>query len=1022
MLRLLKSSSYPESHEDLFVARFERLLGWAMQLAEGDRTQAEDLAQDAFIQFTALRPDLKAIRNLDGYLYEVLRNLHLSRIRRATRNRLQQLSIVEYDSAETGLLKLDPRDQLKARDELRAVCRYACARKETSKAGSVLILRFFHGYYPSEIIKIFRSTRQVVDFRLLVARREARLSLESPERLGFINEAGDATLPDLPSSSWGIDDLLSELRRLIFQSRRGDCLAREQLQQLYQRAEASPIACPQLAHIVSCPHCLDEVNRLLELPLLAERYPTDTLGPERESKGGRNNGEGGGSSGGGATGGAPNRSMRRYRRQARQDFEHRPQELHISVNGFILGSRRVNAEVNDLTLDINLTEPVNFIEAFSEQEIRLMLFKAGDPPPQGPVEQSARVELSDGRSFDLTLRFRHPWPTLYALYRDPLMRAEPLAEIEMAAEDGPASPIAQESFPGDQSQSMTRRERFTNFGAQFWRRFFNPQLWLRPGMVTTIIAAALIAALLLAPMRAPHSTVKAAELLRRSAAAEVATAARIDQVLHRTISLEERRGDCGLRIADCGLRVIARRRIEVWQSAERGLKTLRLYDEKNRLLAGEWRKADGSRTVYRRHGEVRRGGEGEDSIRNPQSAIRDQEVWRLEPSAETFSTLIGAADRAQVEESPLAYTIIYESDASGALRGLRRAILALSRADLRAIEQTLVIEQNGETREYRYREVSFERRPPSAVAPAVFDPDPELLKSDAATRRRGDTAIVPPSLPVATAELEIEALRLLNQAGADLGEQVNVVRAPEGQLQIQGIVDTEKRKSEILRALAPLMKNPALAVEVNTAAEALRKTPAAPVSPDAIKLQQIEPASDKIPVYAELHRYFSRRGAPEAAIEAEIANLADRTLGKSQQILMRAWALKRLAGRFSPDQLRALDRAARAEWRRMIGGHAEALRQRVESLRQELEPIFSPGQAADERQAEIEITGEQSLARAIESLFELCAAQEKAIRPAFAISSSSQTIGGVKTAEFWRSLRTAERLAAKIQKAVTSDE
>ncbi len=148
MLRLLKSSSYPESHEDLFVARFERLLGWAMQLAEGDRTQAEDLAQDAFIQFTALRPDLKAIRNLDGYLYEVLRNLHLSRIRRATRNRLQQLSIVEYDSAETGLLKLDPRDQLKARDELRAVCRYACARKETSKAGSVLILRFFHGYYP----------------------------------------------------------------------------------------------------------------------------------------------------------------------------------------------------------------------------------------------------------------------------------------------------------------------------------------------------------------------------------------------------------------------------------------------------------------------------------------------------------------------------------------------------------------------------------------------------------------------------------------------------------------------------------------------------------------------------------------------------------------------------------------------------------------------------------------------------------------------------------------------------------
>jgi DNA-directed RNA polymerase specialized sigma24 family protein len=36
-------------------------------------------------------------------------------------------------------------------------------RKETSKAGSVLLLRFFRGYYPSELAQVLRTPRQVVD-------------------------------------------------------------------------------------------------------------------------------------------------------------------------------------------------------------------------------------------------------------------------------------------------------------------------------------------------------------------------------------------------------------------------------------------------------------------------------------------------------------------------------------------------------------------------------------------------------------------------------------------------------------------------------------------------------------------------------------------------------------------------------------------------------------------------------------------------------------------------------------------
>src|SRR5712692_9205871 len=100
MLKLWKS---PVSAEDLFLEHYDRLIGWALQIAHGDRELAEDLVHDAYIQFTLARPDLNSIQNLDGYLYGMLRVLHRTGLRKAARRQLRQLSIVEFDSEELGL-------------------------------------------------------------------------------------------------------------------------------------------------------------------------------------------------------------------------------------------------------------------------------------------------------------------------------------------------------------------------------------------------------------------------------------------------------------------------------------------------------------------------------------------------------------------------------------------------------------------------------------------------------------------------------------------------------------------------------------------------------------------------------------------------------------------------------------------------------------------------------------------------------------------------------------------------------
>ncbi len=147
MLKLLK----PANPEDLFVQRYQLLMGWALSLTGHNQALAEDLVHDAFIQFTLRRAELGAIENTDAYLHRMLRNMHLSQVRRAGLIEDTRVSIANFDSIELGLRAVDPREDVTVQDELRLICQYTCARKETSKAGSVLILRFFHGYYPSEI-------------------------------------------------------------------------------------------------------------------------------------------------------------------------------------------------------------------------------------------------------------------------------------------------------------------------------------------------------------------------------------------------------------------------------------------------------------------------------------------------------------------------------------------------------------------------------------------------------------------------------------------------------------------------------------------------------------------------------------------------------------------------------------------------------------------------------------------------------------------------------------------------------
>ena len=989
MLKLWKPAA--SSHEDLFIERYERLLAWSLKLTGHDRQLAEDLLHDTFVQFTLHRPDLTAIHDLEGYLFAMLRNSHLSHVRRAPNVRTTSLSMVEFDSIEVGLRVTDVQDQIKVQDELRLICHYSTLRKETSKSGSVLILRFFHGYYPSEIAEVLRSNWQTVGKWLQLARSEARLYLEDPQALGFIKNSSAEPKPQLGFART-TEDLLGELRQMICSSRRGDCLSQKQLREAYQSSETTAINGALLAHIVSCPPCLDRVNQLLGLSLLHERYPTDMTG--RDTKGG----SGGGPTATGGTGNGIKRSLRRVK----ETFEHRPKELRIAVNGHIQVSQKVSADRMEQTLSLDLEEKPGFVEIFSEQWIRLFFLNI-EPPPDGAFEQRGHIALSEGRSLEATLNFSGPCPNLQVIYHDPtLISAEsdvlsPESEVESKTIDGTEPKVPDVQGEQNGLRALCCKWIDSRLRTSDWR------LFLRPGTVTALFALILIAALVLY-LRVPTPPVSASELLSRAAIAEESITAKTDQVIHRTISLEEKSSNGTL---------LARRRIEIWRSAEKGITARRLFDDRGALIAGDWRRSDGVQTLYHHGARPQLQSVPEKRAATP---ISFDAVWQLDPSAKQFAQLIGNTGTAQVESLASTYVISYASKTS---TGLIRGTLVLSRDDLRAIEQTLVIAQGNEVREYRFTEASFEHHSPATVAPAVFDPDPELISARPNNRiPTPDTSAVaagpqPPTPIVATAELEVEVLRLLNQVGADLNDQTSVTRTSDGKLRIGGLVDTDQRKSEIVRALAPVSSSPAVQIQIETVAEAVRHQTRPRTSPAQTAVERVEIGQARIAAYEDLRKYF---GKDDREADEQIRQFASRMLSRSSQAMSHAGTMRRLARQFSQEDLRTMSPEAKAKWISVIKAHARAFEQESKRLRQELQPIFFPGASTEQAPIGIEITDDASLIRAVERLFEQGSANDDVIRSAFAVTSETIKTSAIKTPQFWRSLVSAEALAAHISR------
>ena len=861
-------------HERAFVSRYRLLLRAARRLTEGDSEAADDLLHDAFVQFVGARPDLGSIGHLDGYLTTLLRNLRVSRLRRRANQARAQVAVEEYDSVDRALEQVDPHQALAARDALMRVCTFACRRKATSRGASILILRFFHGFYPTEVERIANGPARTIRRLLADARVKARASLTASPRPREAGRNDNVLVPSWPAlTSLDPAAMVRALREAIFQTRTPPCPAPSTIANWYRRP-GTMLETGDLAHVASCRRCLTRICAALGVPPPDERSPFEPPDDDGSSESATR------------TVSAPRPIRKAKRRGLRDLLEHQPRELQIAVNGLPAGSLRVTAADNQVRWALRIEEPLAFIEVHSEQGQRMLLLNVASPT-EGGVVQRASVRLTHDRLIEATLDFAGLHPTLTVQYIDPSVADEavptlapsqpPLAEPMASTADGIA-----------------------------WRASCRARLrhwWCRPvALVPAVVAVVAVVVVALSAwwlsQRDAERPPDAIDVVAMAVDAETSAAPSADEATRQTLRFQVRRTDTGSVDAD--------HQIDRWLFGDSARRVTRVLDASGHVVAGQWTDASARITTVGL-------GAWDEAWQDGLSPRRFRDRYASRACATT-----AAADSltitcpAQPGVTGLLDLLTAALHAQSRPLDPTRSTLVVRRRDSRAVRLVLHLNDGGVERIASLEERGFERVPLSSVPSDVLTP---IAAPDAA-------ATVPPAVPLGrvTPSLEVQLVDLVDRLPDN--QYLSVLRRNE-RLIVTGLVPGVEQRRAVMRALQRLDPSAPVGTEVSTFAEAARRQSNRPTQ-GSTRVEVWEATPGRAPIHA-----FLQRNVPaDVDVAALIHDLAPRVLSHARRARREAVALGSLIDRFPENMIVSLDADGRSAWqalaRRRLGAAVEA--------------------------------------------------------------------------------------------------
>jgi DNA-directed RNA polymerase specialized sigma24 family protein len=873
------------------------------------------LVHDLYVSFvqSAARPDLEDPDRLRGYLNRALENFFVSKTRRNGSDALSGLIVSDFDTIEYALTAVDRSQLLVVRSDLATICEYACIRRWSHRAASVLILRFFFGYFPSEIVELLQSKRSAVDQLTKTGRLEARAYLTHPGSLAFMGGKPQAPplfppyLPDNPT------DLNAELRRRLFSETEGACFSRTEISNRYSEPSRSPFSTLELAHLVSCSSCLDRVNEALNLPSLSMRFFSDSNEPRDGDPS-----SSGPSLPGNRTPDADNGSHEPadLHRRLREVFEHRPETLQVAVNGTVLGSTLVASSFNEINLKLELPHP-EFVEVLSEQGRRLLYLDLRKSIEIVTGPESAEVQLSDNRRLRAEMTWGAGVPVVHVTYQDPLMDDEPdISSYEWSPSLSPAEMFTLRSAQ-EQKQQTPR----------WWKKLIAPLVdadWrpiLKYGGATAIVI--LLAGLFLHLTRQRHTAAEptAATLLQESLQEE-ARSVPLHGAIHRTFAFEVRsdKGD-----------VLESGNVETFRSLAPKRSAMRLRSANGKILAGRWVDSAGKVTTYPSTKERSRSAHGLD-----RPSLFDR-AWEHAPDGADFAQLTDEA-KLTVERNQSSYDLGYSSETTSDGPAVLSAHLVLATDTKRPIEETLRIRENHATHDYRFRQLTYEIVKPGPALESDFAPDSELVSLHPRIPGEAGPGVSGP-------HITLQVLQLLSNLGPEVERIVDVERMPDGGVSINGVFPTAEEKQAVQRVFEPLRTSHQLRVALHSGDE----TPV-PDSPHTkLIVDDLDPVSVKdgrIPLDADLRSALSANGVPEEELEPRIHDITTSALRHCSGVHREAWTIHQIAADdFSRSELQSMQPEDRMLWLTLLDKHIRMYSVELAAVSSDLTPLFPSDKA-----------------------------------------------------------------------------
>lgn len=894
VVRLEKS----QGHEEIFLAHYDWLLKSARDLCHGYQEEAEDLVQDMYVNFVLSHAalDISDPDHLRAYLYRTLKNLYIRKSRR-NRDNATSLTISDYDSIEIALSSADGNELLLVRSRLSKICEYARARRLSHKAASVLILRFFFGYFPSEIAKVFKTNRAAIDRLTHIARLEAKAFVTRPGSFHFLDQmsrnmaaevrnvllnAPRTNLPDDPA------ELKATLRSRILSWNEGTCLTRDEMAVTYAETSQQSPSTLTLAHMVTCRTCLDTVNEQLGIPSLDMHFSSDEgehddTNPPGSSR--RNEG-----------------TRKRMRRKKREAFEHRPSQLNVAVNGQVLGTSAVSGELSEFQLSLSAISHPENIEVFSEQGITLLHFDLMGIGLDGVPARRANVTLSDERTMSLELMWGGDGLAVNISYRD----------LPADEEPGEAASSAIAEYSQDEIRSLSAPAATEPMPSR-WKRLLEAISaihWLAPFplvLSTGIMLLAFAITVYYTNSKTQVAPTTPGSLLKQSLANEESSIP-LRGALHRTFAYEVRQ--------DNG-QIVERGTVDSFRGRSPSRRALRLSDEKGRLIAGLWIDSQGKAT---KHSFTRKGHANAKPIQGEEAT-----PWIHLPEADDFESLVGRNATLSAKIISDGYEIVLTRRPEADEPTVVAANLILTKESKRPIQETFRIEDHHRTREYRFEELKYEYVPAGPQLETDFTP-PSLKPAEGVAIEGGA------GTDVSDAHIRLEALMLLANLGPDVERIVDVERTPDGRTSINGVFETTVQKTLIERVFDPLKSSHHLIVDLHAADEPMP----AHRSHAAIQLETLDAIpveSERIPFDAQLRSALTETGSPASEVDHQIHAIAKSVLHHSSLLHREGWCINQIASAdFSTNELQIMLPEDRMLWLTLLDKHVREFESERASL------------------------------------------------------------------------------------------